>query len=109
MASDPKLVVRLETLLTGQRGVARRKIFGGTCFMLNDNMCVGVHNDELIVRAGEKQADALLRGAHVKRMDITGKPMKGWLMVAPAGIKRDADLRRYVHAALAFVATLRAK
>jgi hypothetical protein len=45
--------------------------------MLNGNMCVGVHYDQLIVRAGEHKAEALLRRDHVRRMDITGRPMKG--------------------------------
>ena len=81
-------------------------MFGGVCFMLNGNMCVGVHNDELIVRAGEHQAEALLRRAHVRRMDLTGKPMKGWLAVGPAGVARTANLQRYIEAALGFVATL---
>jgi len=109
MASDPKLVARLETLLVGHKGVEPRKMFGGACFMLNGNMCVGVHKDQLIVRAGEEGANALLGREHVRRMDITGKPMKGWLMIAPAGTARAADLRRYVDAALEFVATLPAK
>ena len=106
MASDPKLVACLERLLAGRKGVAPRKMFGGVCFMLNGNMCVGVHNDELIVRAGERQAEALLRRVHVRRMHLTGKPMRGWLTVGPAGIARTANLERYVDVALEFVATL---
>jgi hypothetical protein len=103
VASDPKLVARLETLLAGQRGVAPRKMFGGACFMLNGNMCVGVHNDELIVRVGDAQTGSLLERAHVRPMDLTGKPMKGWLTIGRAGVARRADLERYVRAALSFV------
>jgi TfoX/Sxy family transcriptional regulator of competence genes len=106
MASDPKLVARLETLLAGRPGVAPRKMFGGVCFMLNGNMCVGVHNDELIVRVGEKQAVSLLGHAHARPMDLTGKPMKGWLTIGRAGIVRRPDIERYVDAALSFVAEL---
>jgi hypothetical protein len=106
MASDPQLVARLEGLLAGRPGIAPRQMFGGICFMLNGNMCIGVHKDRLIVRAGERRAAALLHRAHVRPMDLTGKPMKGWLMVAPEGIGRTAELARYVDAALAFVATL---
>src|ERR1044071_5632169 len=109
MASDPKLVARLETLLLRRNGVVPRKMFGGACFMLNGNMCVGVYKDQLIVRVGEERAEPLLGRAHVRRMDITGRPMKGWLMIAPAGAARKADLRGYVDAALGFVATLAAK
>lgn len=109
MASDPKLIARLGELLAGRPGVTPRKMFGGTCFTLNGNICVGAHNDTLIVRTGEEGAAKLLGRAHVRRMDITGRPMRGWLMIAPAGVKRSADLERYVEAALAFTATLPAK
>jgi len=109
MASDPTLVARLEKLLSGRNGIVRREMFGGVCFMLNGNMCVGVHKDQLIIRAGEEQARGELNRKHVRAMDITGKPMKGWLMVAPAGTTRAADLRRHVETALTFVARLPAK
>jgi TfoX/Sxy family transcriptional regulator of competence genes len=109
MASDPKLVGRLERLLLGRRGVSAREMFGGVCFVLNGNVCVGVYQDKLIVRVGEERARALLSRAHVKPMDITGKPMKGWLMVAPAGVGDKRQLARYTDAALAFVAGLPAK
>jgi hypothetical protein len=106
MASDPQLVARLEALLAGRPGIAPRTMFGGVCFMLNGNICVGVHNDLLIVRAGEQRASELLRRAHARPMDITGKPMRGWIMVGPAGLVRKADMARYVDAAVEFVATL---
>jgi hypothetical protein len=103
VANDPKLVARLETLLAGRPDVTPRKMFGGVCFMLNGNMCVGVHNDELIVRVGKPQTSSLLECAHVRPMDLTGKPMKGWLTIGRAGVARQADLERYVRAALSFV------
>jgi len=55
MASDPKLLARIEMLLSGHKGVAQRKMLGGACFMLVGNVCA-----ELIVRAGEERADAFL-------------------------------------------------
>ena len=109
MASDPKLVARLERLLAGRPGVSAREMFGGVCFVLNGNICLGVYKDNLIVRVGQERAHGLLSRAHVRPMDITGKPMKGWLMVAPAGVADKRHLARYVDAALAFVAELPAK
>lgn len=106
MHGDPKLVARLETLLAGRPGIAPRTMFGGVCFMLNGNICVGVHKQELIVRVGEEQAAVLRRRAHVRPMDLTGKPMKGWLTIGRGGIVRKTDIARYVEAALTFVAGL---
>jgi hypothetical protein len=81
-------------------------MFGGTCFMLNGNMCVGVHKKSLIIRVGAAQADELFTEPHVKPMDLTGKVMTGWAEVLPDGLRRDKDVLRYAEMALAFVATL---
>src|SRR6266851_2045413 len=106
MVSDQQLVDRLSKLLAGRPGVAPRRMFGGTCFMLNGNMCVGVHNKSLIIRIGVEQADAVMSKRHVKPMDLTGKVMKGWAEVLPEGLRRDDDLLRYAELAIAFVSTL---
>jgi hypothetical protein len=109
MASDPKLVARLDAVLAHRRGITQRRMFGGVAYTLNGNICVGVYEDRLIARVGELRARTLLERAHVRPMDITGKPMKGWIMVGPDGLKRAADLVRYVDAAREFVAALTPK
>ena len=86
--------------------MTEKKMFGGIGWMLNGNMCVGVYKDFLIIRVGEEKAAALLSEPGVCPMDITGKPMKGWLMVAPDGYEEDAALKRYTGAAVDFVKTL---
>jgi TfoX/Sxy family transcriptional regulator of competence genes len=109
MASDQQLVDRLSRLLSGRKGVTPRRMFGGTCFTLNGNMCVGVHNKSLMLRVGSDQAEGLFTEPHVKPMDLTGKVMKGWAEVLPDGLRDDKDLLRYAEMALTFVATLPAK
>jgi TfoX/Sxy family transcriptional regulator of competence genes len=83
MPYDPILSQRLDALLQGREGFEQKKMFGGIGWLLNGNMCVGVYKDWLITRVGEQAAAELFKEAHVKPMDITGKPMKGWTMVAP--------------------------
>ena len=109
MPYDPGLNLRLEELLEDRAGFQQKKMFGGIGWMLNGNMCVGVYKDWLITRVGEDAAKELLKEKHVKPMDITGKPMKGWTMVAPEGVAEDADLQRHTELAVAFVNTLPAK
>ena len=46
---------------------------------------------------------------HAKPMDITGKVMKGWARVEPAGIKSDDDLKLWIQRAAKFAASLPAK
>jgi len=109
MASDQQLVDRLSRLLASRPGVVPRRMFGGTCFMLNGKMCVGVHKKSLIIRIGVEQAGRLFTRPHVKPMDLTGKVMKGWAEVLPEGLRRDMDLLRYAELALGFVSTLNTK
>lgn len=81
-------------------------MFGGVCFMVGGNMAVGVHNQDLIIRIGKIQADALMTEPHVRPMNVTGKVMKEWALVQPDGVRRDEDLRRYVLMGYAFARTL---
>jgi hypothetical protein len=106
MPYDPGLAERLHGVVARKKGMAEKKMFGGIGWMLNGNMCVGVYKDFLIIRVGEKKAATLSREKGVGPMDITGKPMKGWLMVAPGGYEDDVALRMYADAAFAFVKTL---
>ena len=84
-------------------------MFGGLVFLLNGNMLVGVWKDSLIARIGAESADEALLEPHVKPMDITGKPMKKWVLVEPAGVTDAAAVKDWTQRAIKFVATLPAK
>jgi TfoX/Sxy family transcriptional regulator of competence genes len=90
------------------RGAVRRKMFGGTCYTLKGNMVCGVYKDFLILRLGEEQAAEALRQAGIRPFDITGKPMKGWVMVTEAALT-DAQIGAWIEKARTFVKTLPAK
>ncbi|MBI4030197.1 MAG: TfoX/Sxy family protein [Proteobacteria bacterium] len=105
MPYDPGLAERLEEIFDGRSGFAKKKMFGGICWMLNGDMCVGIYKDLLIIRADEGAA-RILKQKHAKPMDITGKPMKGWAMVAPEGYENDKALKRFVDLAVKFVESM---
>ena len=86
MPFDRGLAERLEEIIECRAGFEQKKMFGGIGWMLNGNMCVGIYKDWLITRIGEAAAAKMFKEKHVKPMDITGKPMKGWAMVAPEGV-----------------------
>jgi hypothetical protein len=69
-------------------------------------MLVGVWKDSLIVRLGPDAGDHALREEHVVEFDITGKPMKGWVMVEPDGIENDEQLIAWIERAMKFVTAL---
>ena len=84
-------------------------MFGGIAFLLNGNMCCGVHGDELILRLDREHAEEALGEPHVRVFDLTGSPMKGWVLIAPGGVATDGDLRSWVGRGVAFAGSLPAK
>jgi TfoX/Sxy family transcriptional regulator of competence genes len=105
MAYDEVLADRLRDRLRDTAGVAEKKMFGGLAFLTQGNMTVGVHGDDLIVRISPEATESALTQPGVRLFDITGRPMRGWILVAGDHLD-DADLDRWVAEAAAFVATL---
>lgn len=84
MPYDPQLADRMRTALETRPGVVEKKMFGGYCWMLHGNMLCGVEVGRFMFRVGAAQeADALTRPG-ARPMDITGKPMKGFVWVDAA-------------------------
>ena len=92
---DGVLADRVREVLSGRKGVSERKMFGGICFMIHGNMCVGTWRGSLIVRLDKKDHDRTLAEPHTKPADITGRVMRGWALVEPAGIESDHDLEAW--------------
>lgn len=106
MPYSQSLAARVRDVVGQRRGVTEKKMFGGVGFLLHGNMLVGVWQQSLIVRLGAEQAAAALAEEEVGEFDITGKPMKGWVMVAPDGLDTDDQLRCWIDLATDFVRTL---
>jgi TfoX/Sxy family transcriptional regulator of competence genes len=105
MAYDEHLAERVRRLLEGRPDLGERSMFGGRAFLLGGNMCVGIMEDELIVRADPDEADRLLaEGA--RPFDFTGRPMRGWLFVPAELVAEDDHLARWVEIAEDFVTGL---
>lgn len=107
MAFDEGLAARLEEIITRDfaqdSGLQETRMFGGFGYLLNGNMCLGIHKDTLIVRVGQEQADALIQEDGVRPMDLTGRVMKGWATVEPEAMESDGDLARFCQVAIDFV------
>jgi TfoX/Sxy family transcriptional regulator of competence genes len=109
MSFDEKLAARIRTHLGKRTGVAERKMFGGITFLLQGNMCCGVHRDSLIVRLGPEEADRALAEPHTRVFDLTGRPMKAWVEVDPKGVATDAQLMKWVDRAAQWAGSLPSK
>lgn len=97
MAYNLKLAERIRDELTGIPIVEKKK-FGGVGFLVHGNMACGVHKENMIVRVDPAKHDSLLKKPHARPFDITGKPMKGWLIVEPEGCKTAKQLTAWVKA-----------
>jgi hypothetical protein len=109
VAFSEQLAGRVRDALTRTKGVAEKKMFGGIGFLLDGNLLVGVWKDFLIARLGPEQGDEALLEPHVRPFDITGRPMKGWVLVGAAGVAGDEQLAAWIQRAVAFVGKLPAK
>ena len=109
MAFDDDLAARIRDALARTPGIEEKRMFGGVGFLLYGNMLVGVWKDSLVARLGPDRGESALLEPHVRPFDITGRPMKGWVLVGPEGVEEDHQLSEWIERALAFVGTLARK
>lgn len=106
MAYDESLALRIRVALAGDPAVGERKMFGGVAFLHRGLMFVGVSGTSLMARVGSDNYADSLRHKHVREMDFTGKPMRGYVFVDAPGIKTEAQLHFWLQRCKKFVATL---
>ncbi len=106
MAYDENVARRIRGVLEGRPGIVERKMFGGLAFLSHGHMFVGVLGPALVARVGPDEYTRALHQPHVREMDFTGRPLKGYVYIDPAGFAAAADLGLWVNRSLAFVASL---
>ena len=106
MPYNERIDERIRAVVSGWQDSDSKKMFGGVCHLLNGHMLCGVYKDFLILRLGEKEAEEALGLSFVKPFDITGRPMKGWVMMESEGFASDDQLGTWLGKARAFVETL---
>ncbi len=110
MAYDDELAHRIREQLADEQGLTEKAMFGGLAFMLDGNMAVGISSSgELMVRVGPDASDEALARPHTRIFDMTGRPMKGWILVAGDGFATKRQLSVWVRRGVAFARTLPAK
>jgi hypothetical protein len=109
MAFNQTLAERIRQRLARRKNVEEEKMFGGVGFLLNGHLLVSIWKDSLCVRLGPEQAVEAIQEAHVEEFDITGRPMRNWVLVEPDGVAGDEELKGWIERATKFVRTLPAK
>ena len=106
MAYDEGLASRVRGIMAGPPGFAEKKMFGGVGYMLRGNMACGVNGNDLIVRVGPEGYEASLAKPGTKEFDMTGRPMKGWVVVMASSIEADEELDCWVQQGVDFALSL---
>lgn len=106
MAYDETLAERVRERLAGRCGIDERRMFGGRAFMLDGNMCCCVTEHGLMVRVGPDGYEDALAQPYAGVMDMTGRPMRGWVLVELEGLTSDDVLARWVTQGAEFASTL---
>jgi hypothetical protein len=106
MAYDEGLATRIREAIGDRSGLAEKQTFGGLAFLVHDDMACRGRGDDLIVRLAADAVESVQGEPGVRPFDLTGRPMKGWLLVAADGHTEDDDLRRWVDRGVAYATSL---
>jgi TfoX/Sxy family transcriptional regulator of competence genes len=103
MAYDELLEDRIEQILHEKNAqFTKKKMMGGLTFMVNEKMCVGIVKDSLMARIDPAKYPEAMQKEGCREMDFTGRPMKGFVFVEPAGTDLDEDLEYWIGLALEY-------
>jgi TfoX/Sxy family transcriptional regulator of competence genes len=107
VAFDEDLADRIRELVAEERGITEKRMFGGLAFLVNGNMAVSASGQGgLLVRVDPDETDRLVSRAHVRRFEMRGRSMDGWLRVDDAGVRTKRQLGSWVSRGVAFAGSL---
>jgi TfoX/Sxy family transcriptional regulator of competence genes len=107
VAYDEDLADRLRELLAGESGITEKKMFGGLAFLLHGHMTVSAsRTGGLLVRIDPAATEAALARPHAALMNMRGRTMEGWIIVAPEGLTTKRQLASWVSRSVAYAETL---
>jgi len=106
MPYNEQIKARIRKIVSSWENTDAKKMFGGVCHLMKGNMFCGVYKDFLILRLGETGAEEALKAKFTRPFDITGKPMKGWVMILEKGFKSDDELEALLEEARDFAESL---
>jgi TfoX/Sxy family transcriptional regulator of competence genes len=110
VAYDEDLAERIRDVLSGERGLAEQRMFGGLAFLLGGNMAVCASREGgILVRIDPAERDHLLASTAAFPAVMGGRTMKGFLRVEADDVRTDVQLSTWVWRGAAYARTLPAK
>lgn len=106
MPFNTDLLERIEHLVRQRYpSLEQKRMFGGVGFFRDGNYAFGA-SVALVVRVGPTYyADALAQ-PYARVMDVTGRPMRGWVFVDLDGLPDDEALTAWLDRGYSFAGTL---
>jgi len=107
MAYVEELANRIREVVQGDPGLTEKRMFGGLAFLIDGKMAVSASSKGgLLLRVDPAQTESLVSEPHVRRFEMRGREMDGWLRVDTEAVEFDDDLRRWVRRGVTFARSL---
>jgi hypothetical protein len=110
MAYDDELADRIRAVLEAEPGLTEQRMFGGLAFLIQGNMAVSASGQGgLLLRVDPADTDSLVSEPQVRRFQMRGREMDGWLRLDPAAVETDEALQGWVRRGVTYARSLRPK
>lgn len=106
MGYNQDLEEKIDHLIDRLGDIVKKKMFGGIGYLIDGNMCFGIHKESLVLRTTSEKAEELMRSEYITPFDITGRPMKGWVLVSPDILETEEELLDMLTLGVTFAGTL---
>ena len=107
MAYDVELADRIREVVQAEPGLSEKRMFGGLAFLVNGNMAVSASSrGGLLLRVDPSRTESLVDDEHVRRFEMRGREMDGWLDVDVEAVPTDDALQRWVDHGLTYARSL---
>nr|MBA2634991.1 TfoX/Sxy family protein [Chloroflexota bacterium] len=95
--------------MVGRPDVVEKRMVGGRSFMVAGHLCCGVTGSDLMIRVGPAAHESSLAQPDARPMQLAGRLLMGYVLVAPEGYRAPAALGAWLKRGFDFVSTLPAK
>jgi hypothetical protein len=110
MSYNEVLAERIRDVVHGEPGMSEKRMFGGLAFLVHGNLAVSASSQGgLLLRIDPADVESLTSRPHVRRFEMRGRAMDGWLHVDEPAVELDDELRGWVDIGLTYARSLPAK
>lgn len=107
VAYDEDLADRIREVVGAEPGLTEKRMFGGLAFLIRGNMAVAASGQGgVMVRVDPGESGELVESGDAELVVMRGRPMRGWLRVAPEHLRTQKQLTRWVDLGVAYARSL---